>query len=179
MKKTFLSAALAAALVAPSAFADNHGNFYVGGAVGKTEVDYVEFAGVTVTDDSDTSWKLFAGYNFNENFAVEFAYQDLGDNSFEYLNVPATADGEAYSLALLAKLPMGEQAEAYAKLGYARVDAEVSAGGLTLGADDSDVLYGLGVSYSVTETVDLRLEWERMDFDDEIDTYSLGVSYNF
>lgn len=182
MKKTFLSAALTAALVAPSAFADNHGNFYVGGAVGKTEVDYAIPAGanVDITDDSDTSWKLFAGYNFNQNFAIEFAYQDLGENSMNVMNVPVEVDGDAYSLALLAKLPMGEKAAAYAKLGYAHINADANVGGIAnVSADDSDVLYGLGVSYSVTETVDLRLEWERMDFEDEVDTYSLGVSYNF
>lgn len=182
MKKTFLAAAVAATLAAPSAYADNHGNFYVGGAIGKTSVDYVIPSGVAVDikDDSDTSWKLFAGYNVNENFAVEFAYQDLGENSMDIMAVPVEVDGDAYSLSLVGKLPMGESAEVFAKLGYAHVNADANVGGLAdVSADGSDVLYGLGVSYSLTDMVDVRLEWERMDFEDEIDTVSLGVSYNF
>lgn len=177
MNKFVLSSALAATLISSSVLADS--NFYLGGSVGHTEVDYVEFAGVTILDDSDTSWKLFAGYNINENFAVEVSYQDLGEHSFEYLAVEARAEGEAYTFSLLGKLPMAENLEAFGKLGYAHVDAEVSAGGLTIGADGSDLLYGLGLNYQLTDNVDARLEWERMDFADQIDTWSLGVSYNF
>ncbi|WP_415898009.1 porin family protein [Neptuniibacter sp. QD72_48] len=177
MKKTLLATALISGILSQAAMADS--NFYLGGGVGKTSVDYVEVTGATITDDSDTSWKFFAGYNFNKNFAVEFAYQDLGENSADVLNVPVKIDGDAYSLALLGKLPVGEKAEVFAKLGYARIDADADVANTTVSESESDVLYGLGANYSVTEKVDLRLEWERMDFEDEVDTVSLGVIYNF
>jgi opacity protein-like surface antigen len=81
---------------------------------------------------------------------------------------------------VLGKLPLGEKAEVFAKLGVARLDANVDAAGIGSVSDsESDVLYGLGFNYNVTDTVDVRLEWERMDFEDQIDTVSLGVSYNF
>ena len=38
----------------------------------------------------------------------------------------------------------------------------------SVSASDSDVLYGIGAVYSVTETVDVRLEWEHIDLADEI-----------
>ncbi|WP_415905643.1 porin family protein [Neptuniibacter sp. QD48_55] len=178
MKKTLLATALISGIFSQAAMADS--NFYLGGGVGKTSVDYVEVTGATVTDDSDTSWKIFGGYNFNKNFAVEFAYQDLGENSADVLNVPVKIEGDAYSVALLGKLPVGEKAEFFAKLGYAHIDADADINNLaSVSEDDSDVLYGLGANYSVTEKVDLRLEWERMDFEDEVDTVSLGVIYNF
>jgi OmpA-OmpF porin, OOP family len=41
-----------------------------------------DIPGVTASfdmEDSDTAVKLFAGFNFNPNFAVEFGYVDLGE----------------------------------------------------------------------------------------------------
>jgi OOP family OmpA-OmpF porin len=178
VKKILLATALIAGMASQAAMADSA--FYVGGSVGQTEIDYAAFPGLTVTDDSDTSWKLFAGYNFNKNVALEFAYQDLGDSTVDLSGVPVSVDGDAVSLAVLGKLPLGEKAEVFAKLGVARLDANVDAAGIGSVSDsESDVLYGLGFNYNVTDTVDVRLEWERMDFEDQIDTVSLGVSYHF
>ncbi|MFY0676549.1 MAG: porin family protein [Neptuniibacter sp.] len=179
MNKLILSSALAATLLSSTVFADS--NFYLGGSIGQTEVDYVPEAGATVTDDSDTSWKIFGGYNINENFAVEVAYQDLGDNSAVVLGQPTYIDGDALSISLVGKLPINDQFGLFGKLGYADVeaDADVPSINASVSASDSDVLYGIGAVYSVTEAVDVRLEWEHIDLADEIDTVSLGVSYNF
>lgn len=179
MNNLVLSSALAATLLSSSVFADS--NFYLGGSVGQTEVDYEAVAGTTVTDDSDTSWKIFGGYNINENFAVEVAYQDLGDNSAVVLGQQTNLDAEALSIALVGKLPINDQFEVFGKLGYADVeaDADVPSLNASVSASDSDVLYGIGAVYSVTDAVDVRLEWEHIDLANEIDTVSLGVSYNF
>ena len=54
--------------------------WYIGGAFGQTEVA-LDCAGTTACDDSDSGWKIFAGYQFNRNFAVELGYGDLGRSS--------------------------------------------------------------------------------------------------
>src|SRR5262245_5537797 len=79
-----------------SALAQSTG-WYVGGGIGKSSAD-IDTAGInasiiraggagvtgvaTGTDDNDTGFKLFAGYQLNPNFAVEVGYADLGKFSF-------------------------------------------------------------------------------------------------
>ncbi|HEU5282508.1 MAG TPA: outer membrane beta-barrel protein, partial [Burkholderiales bacterium] len=63
------------------AFAQDEAGFYVGGGIGQSELkDACDGDGLTVTDcdDTDTAWKLFAGYWFNKYFAVEGGYIDFG-----------------------------------------------------------------------------------------------------
>ena len=49
--------------------------FYVGASIGQgtVKVDSVDF------DESDTAFKVFGGYSFNQHFAIELAYFDGGD----------------------------------------------------------------------------------------------------
>ena len=63
MKKLLMGAAIAAALVAGSASAQT----YLGAGVGASR-----------TDSSETSWKLFGGFQFNPTWGLELAYTDLG-----------------------------------------------------------------------------------------------------
>lgn len=178
MKKILIMAALISGVTSQPVFADS--GYYLGGSVGQAKADYPADVGFLVVDDSDTSWKVFAGYNINPNIAVEFSYQDLGETEAAVGNIPLYLGGETLSLSLLGKLPLGEKAQVFAKVGYVRIDADIYSPGFDTFADnESDVLYGVGVSYQVTETVDMRMELERMDFTNAIDTVSLGVSYNF
>ena len=178
MKKLLMMTALISGISSPVALADS--DFYLGGSVGQATVDYPSGAGFIVTDDSDTSWKVFAGYNVNPNFAVELAYQDLGESEAAVGDIPLYFGGDTVSLSLIGKLPLGDKAEVFAKFGYVHLDADIHSPGFDTFADnESDFLYGLGVSYQVAESVDVRMELERMNFADQVDTVSLGVSYNF
>ena len=178
MKKTLLATALLTGMMSSAAFADT--NFYIGAGVGQAEVDFQEIAGTSVQDDSDTSWKIYGGYNFNQHFAVELAYTDLGESDVTILGQDTDIDADVLSIALVGKYPVSEQIDVFGKLGYADIDADADVAGVgSTSVSESDVLYGLGVDYAVTEQVDIRLEWERMDFEDEVDNVTLGVSFNF
>lgn len=85
MKRLIATAALAT-LVATPALAQSYPGvpdegFYLGTAIGqaklKNALDDYDNAGWN-TDDKDTAFKLFAGYQFNPNFAVEASYVDFG-----------------------------------------------------------------------------------------------------
>ncbi|MGM0982553.1 MAG: outer membrane beta-barrel protein [Pseudomonadota bacterium] len=84
MKRLIATAALAT-LVASPAFAQSYQynpaeGPYLGAGIGYAEhqADLENYASPAVTnvdvDDSDTGYKLFAGYQFNPNFAVEASY---------------------------------------------------------------------------------------------------------
>jgi hypothetical protein len=72
------------------------GGFYVGASAGQSSAglssdDYRnDLQGVGINarnvslDDSDTAWKAYAGYSFNEYFAVEAGYTNLGQMESEY-----------------------------------------------------------------------------------------------
>lgn len=181
MKKVILSAAIAAVLAAPSAtvLAGDTG-FYAGASVGQTEVDYVLVTGATINDDSDTSWKIFVGYDLTENFAVEAAYRDFGENTATILGHQTKIEGDAFSVSLLGKLPVNDQFNLFAKLGYADVDAKATVSGIgSVGASDSDFIYGIGADYALTDSLVVRAEWEEISTVDEISTVSVGLGYRF
>src|SRR5689334_10895970 len=72
----FAALALTAAMAAQ---ADVKPGFYAGASIGTTKLsdDSFENSGIDV-DDSGTGFKLFGGYAFNKNLAVELSYFDLG-----------------------------------------------------------------------------------------------------
>ena len=80
-KRLGLSALAALALTASmAARADVQPGFYMGAGVGSTKIDDDGFDDIDF-DDSDTGFKVFGGYSFNQNFAIEASYFDLGEAS--------------------------------------------------------------------------------------------------
>lgn len=185
MKKILLAVSVAAAfsLSSVSAFAANDVGGYVGVSVGYVTTDALDeletIPGVSV-DDSDTAFKVYAGYNYSANWGVEAFYADLGDLSATDGVDKFGLDAKSLGLALLAKLPVGEQSEVFVKLGYQRWDADVTLNGSVFAkGDDTDVMFGIGAAYAV-DSVSIRAELERYVLDDaDFDVLSVGVSYKF
>lgn len=77
----------------PSAFAADEKGWYIGASMGQTKADVDEGAfnavyvaggfttASTTSDEKDTGWKVFGGYQLSKNWAVEGAYVDLGKTS--------------------------------------------------------------------------------------------------
>ncbi|NIR32152.1 MAG: hypothetical protein GWN84_23205, partial [Gammaproteobacteria bacterium] len=63
---------------APAALAEG---WSIGIGAGESELeDFCDLSGAGVScDDTDTSTKLFAGYDLNENFRIEGFWIDLGE----------------------------------------------------------------------------------------------------
>lgn len=207
---------LAALVLAGSAVAAlaADGGWYAGVGVGSAkykdmssaaaELDALLLAefGITATstvDDSDTAWKLFAGYRFNKNFALEGSYADLGNAGLSYTAPGGTAsgswEGKAWSFAALGILPVTEQFEVFGKVGvhHWNVDLSLTATDgvdpFAISWDDNGTnwLYGLGASYSLTKNIAVRADWVRYqdvgDVDEigksDVDMWTLGIQYQF
>ena len=117
--------------------------------------------------DDDTAFKLYAGYKFHPNVAVEGGWAQLFDKSgVEVTSLEVVAVGI---------LPLAHQFSLLGKLGFASVDVDTPLGGDT----KTELTYGIGAQFDVTPMIGLRAGWQRYDTDQEIDLLSVGVVVRF
>lgn len=167
--------AIAAALLAASAVPAMAEGLYVGGSIAKPDWRGDNINGVS-GDSSGTGLKVYGGYQFNPNFALEGSAFRLGKLSGN--GGDAKADGVA--LDAVGMLPFATDWTALAKLGVASV--KTRAGG---DSDRSTIpKFGLGVQYNLSKTMAIRGEWERYRLDafdqkSNTDQYSIGLNVSF
>ena len=123
--------------------------FYGGFGLGSADHDVPGAA-----DKEDTGWKLFGGYQFNRNVAIEGGYVDLGRAIFPGTSLESTA----LTLSAVGSLPMTDQFAFTGKLGIAWAETDVAGFGTR---DSTDPVYGLGLRYDFNKQFGVRGEWER------------------
>lgn len=163
-----------------SVLADVQPGFYAGAGVGKAsiEADDVGF------DADDTAFKVFGGYNFNPNFAVELAFIDGGkpDERFGTGRVEVSVDG--FNLSAVGRLPINDKFSVFGKLGFASYDVDVKVrvgNAVGSGSDgDEDLSYGIGAAFNIAPAIELRAEYEAIDVSGgSFDLLSVGGVYKF
>ena len=200
---------LALAVTAP-AFAEDSSGWYLGGSVGQSQANIAKqeivadllSAGLVTTsfrkDETDLGYKLLAGYRWNQYFALEGGYFDLGEFSYNATTNPAgSKKGElgfrGWNLDLVGMVPMSERTALFARIGAHRGEADVvfTDSGAVTTADprssktDTNYKAGVGFQYSVTDALALRLEAERYRMNDsvgnkgDLDLISAGFVYYF
>ena len=198
-----------AVMNSPSAVADDTG-WYAGANVGQSRAKIDDaritsqllgtgFSTATITDNKrDTGYKIFGGYQFNPNFALEGGYFNLGRFGYTATTVPAgTLNGtirlQGVNLDAVGILPMTEKFSMFGRAGldYAQARDNFTGTGLVsvLNPNPSknqlNYKLGLGLQYAFTESLGLRLETERYRINDavgnhgDIDLVSLGLVYRF
>ena len=87
------------------------GGFFVGGSIGKASLNE-DFDGLVVDDDS-TSFRLVAGWQFNDYFGLEGGYHDFGDfkQDFDIDGVLNTASlsADGFTLGATGSIPVSER----------------------------------------------------------------------
>ncbi len=198
-----------ALIASPYAMADDTG-WYGGISIGqsKAKIDDAGIAGnllgngLTTTsitnDDSDTGYKLFAGYKFNKNFALEGGYFDLGKFGFAATTAgPGTLNGsiklQGINLDAVGILPVSPAFSVFGRAGvnYAQARDSFSGTGAvnvsnpSPSKNDTNYNFGLGLQYDLNKSVGMRLEAERYRVNDavgnrgDIDLFSAGLVYRF
>jgi OOP family OmpA-OmpF porin len=148
-------------------------------------------------DEQDLGYKLFGGYQFNKNFALEGGYFNLGKFNYSLATPSGTLNGDmkvkGLNLDAVAILPITEDFSAFARIGanYAQSkDSFNSTGTMSMPdtspqENDLNYKFGAGLQYSLTDALALRLEAERYRINDavgndgDIDLFSIGLIYKF
>jgi OmpA-OmpF porin, OOP family len=199
-----------ACLVAPQAQAQlREGDYgYAGFGVGRTsgslgtssQVAAGLGVGGSVTDFTrdrhDTAYKVFGGWQFNRNLAIEGGYFDLGKTGYRAITVPAgPVDAQfkvqGLNLDLVGTLPLTTNLSALGRIGVtaARTRARFVETGAAAMADtsrrDTNAKLGLGLQYAFGSTVLVRAEIERYRASDaqgghaNMNVASLGLVFPF
>lgn len=174
------SAVAAVLLLSGPAMADS--GLYLGGSVGNTalEVNFDDGQGGFIPfDESDFSWKLYGGYNFDLpviNLGVEGGYRSLGGPSATFISDTVGIDLTAWDVFGVAGFELGP-VTLFGKLGMVAWDAELTLNGIDQGSeDDQDTAYGLGASFNLG-SFQLRAEYEMFDVSDVEDLYMLSAGF--
>src|SRR6185295_4339878 len=183
-KRLGLTAIAAFALAASmAAQADTQPGFYAGAGLGTTKIADDAFDGSGI-DESDTGFKIFGGYVFNENWGVEVSYFDFGEAS-------ASGGGDSVSIGVsglsasgVGRLPINDMFAVYGKLGFASydVDAKFNIAGFGRGSasdSDSDLIYGVGGALSFGGNFEARLEYEALNVDGDASMISVSGLFRF
>lgn len=143
-------------------------NWYAGLGVGQSKAKDACTGASTLgiaCDDTDTATRIFGGYKFNPNFAVEVGYADLGKATASAPGISGDWKSTAWDFMAVGMLPINQQFSVLGKIGMASwsLDATITATGIgsaTLSPTGSDLTYALGVQYDFTPTIGLRAEWQ-------------------
>lgn len=194
-KSAVVALGLAAATFAlPAAAQLRATGFYLGGSIGQAKAkdfcDGVGGPGVSC-DDKDTAWKLFAGYQFHPNVAVELGYADLGKAKASGSGAEVSDEATAWDLTAVASWPLVNQFSIYGRFGgyHGTVKSKASVTGLGSASEDkstTDITFGVGARYDITRNFGIRAEWQRyadmkdaFDEKSNVDVMSIGVLYRF
>lgn len=148
---------------------------------------------------SGNYWRLQGGYRFNENFALEAGYIDLGKATYKADFNGGSAKGSlkagGLDAAAVLSLPLNDSLAIFAKGGMiaAKVEAHLTAdASVVLPDNNSSVnevrpLFGFGAVYKISQEWDIRADYDQVNglgkststgtMDSKM--MSLGVVYKF
>ena len=172
MKRIY--AAVAATLLAASpAMAADDGGFYAGAGIGYFGVDESGF------DESDTGFKLFGGWMYNQYVGGELEYIDGGTVRDGEFGIETTA----VNVSLKGNWPVTEQLDVFGKVGYFFWDADVDLfgdGSQEVNESGSDLSWGIGAGYDFTDNFGLVAEWQWFQIEEaDADMMSVSAVWKF
>ena len=187
MKAPRLAAVLAAALVSASSAtpAQEAGRAYVGGAIGQSDVRFddsvINVPGAAtnsvLASQVETGYKLFAGYRFHRNAALEAGYANFGQ--FHARNTTTGPSGTAefeskrrgWTVDAVGHWPIAEGVSLLGRLGglfSSTSTTRTATGGVTIAAErahpkksELNLHWGVGVSWDFSRSMALRAEYEQ------------------
>jgi OmpA-OmpF porin, OOP family len=187
-----LTCSVAAAFAPAGAFAQQRtagAGWYSGLSVGGSQIglndNALPVAGATATsltkDESSTGFKLFGGYRYNQNFALEGGYTDLGKfNARRDVTAPVIGSisrdmkTSGFDLAAVGIFPIQNGFSLFGKIGamYTMTRSSISINGALLPAagltdlsprrSEWNPKFGIGAGYDFSSGLGLRLEYERV-----------------
>ncbi len=187
-------------LTALPSFAQDDSYSYLGLGIGQSRAQIADQRiaagllanGLTMTsiasDEHDTAYKIFGGYQFNRNIAVELGYFNLGKFGFMANTAPpGTLNGEiklqGLNLDLVGTIPLSDRWSAIGRIGaqYARAqDSFSGTGAVTVlnpnpRKNETNLKLGAGLQYEISRSMLVRAEAERYRVNDAVGNHA-GVN---
>lgn len=134
-------------------------------------------------DDSGSAWKLFGGFKFSPNAAIEFSYIDLGEFTIKgtdsfFGSTRFSVEPTGFNIAGVGSVPVSSNFSLLGKIGLFLWDIDTRLGTSIGSASESDsgtdLMFGVGAAFEFTKGTALRVEWER--FSDVGDEDTTGES---
>jgi OOP family OmpA-OmpF porin len=197
-----LAGVLAAFLLPINALSAEDPGFYLGFGLGAARYDvhardYDDGSLTSASaDTSSRGLRLFGGYDFNPNLALDVFITDLGETTFHGQSlgtasywcpgaVASRVSVDGLGLAAVGKLPIGQRFNVFAKGGVFAWDWDSlirdSCGPFQDSDSGVDPMYGAGISYAFNYVTSIQLQWERYSHvidSHDADLISLGLSFN-
>ena len=201
-------------VLAPGDEARAEPDWYLGASIGQSDANYsagdlqtdLAALGWSInnpsTNDTDTAWKVYGGFAFNDFFALEAGYVELGEVNTRFgATIPPTdVDallndtlsvhpylGNGWVAAGVLSWPISpDRFSLTARAGLfawkADIDVRVVSGGTgNVSGDESgtDGMYGVGVEWRINPTWSITADWERYQLNDWVDLPSVGLRFRF
>lgn len=153
--------------------------YYLGGQIGGAHLKDSTPLGSGL-DTADTGFKLYGGYSFTPNLALELGYVDLGKFSHSLGSIKA----QGVFLDAVGLFPIAPQWSVLGRVGVVDTRTKVDVLGLTDKDSATNLKVGAGLQYDITPSTSVRGEWERyrigvINDKANVDLYSLGVVVKF
>ncbi|MBW8720568.1 MAG: outer membrane beta-barrel protein [Polaromonas sp.] len=136
------------------------GSRYLGLNIGQSDFSVPNGAGAFPSDNKDTSYNIYGGSYFNNNFGVELGYTDFGKMN----RGGGQTEAEGINLSLVGRLPLSNSFNLLGKLGTTygrtRVSALPASGLATGNQSDWGLSYGIGAEWAFTPAVSAVLAWD-------------------
>jgi OOP family OmpA-OmpF porin len=178
----------------------NASPWYLGGSVGKSglklKTENLNANLTGVQDTSDTGFKIYGGYQFAPNWAVEVQYASLGKYSYTKGTASGQIKTDGFSVAAVGSYPVTSDIKVFGKLGLAAQKFKLTAKDTATGdsgwakANETTPLIGAGVDYAFSKQLSLRAEYEYFGVPTlarsgnqkvklRTDLFSVGLRYQF
>lgn len=181
----------AASLLALAAGAQAQG--YAGVSAGQSQHD-IDCGGTTFCDDTGVAYKAFVGWAVNDNMAVEAAFYrqgkaHAGRTDALLGDVRADVSGRGVGLFGVLLAPYSKRFNLFGKLGFVTTRVRLDTRSTLAGSDSrteshTNIAWGIGADYGLTDSLGLRLEYERarvkfQDVKRDVDMVTAGLIFRF
>ena len=173
---------LAALVMCAPGIAAADGYWLFGGAIGTANVDDT-VDGFRFDADS-TSYRVYGGYQFNDYFALEAGYLNLG--KFDALiqqggnEIPVAADADGFTFAARGSIPLGDKFALHGSIGTFFWDGASLIGSINSNVSESNIFIGAAASFQLSANVALRIDASQYELDNvDASVFSLGFQVNF
>lgn len=161
------------------------GSSYLGFNAGQSDFSLSSGAGAFPSDKRDTSYNIYGGSYFSNNFGLELGYTDFG----KITRAGGTTKAEGFNVSLVGKMPLSPSFNLLGKLGttYGRTDvSSAPASGIVSGSESGfGVSYGLGAEYAFNPNWSAVLQYDGHELKfpdggrDRVSATTVGFRYRF